>query len=60
VEEEGLEPPAASVSPTSTLRAVLDRIISARTAVAVVEDEGRFQGIVTLESVRAALAGPNA
>jgi CBS domain-containing protein len=35
----------------------MDRIMTARTAVAVVEEEGRFLGIVTLESVRAALAG---
>jgi len=52
-----LEPPAASVTPESSLRAAMDRIMTARTAVAVVEDEGRFAGIVTLASVRAALAG---
>jgi len=51
-----LEPPAASVSPRSSLRAAMDRIMTARTAVAVIEDEGRFLGVVTLESVRTALA----
>jgi osmoprotectant transport system ATP-binding protein len=51
-----LEPPAASVGPGSSLRAAMDRIMTARTAVAVVEDEGRFLGIVTLEAIRAGLA----
>ncbi len=56
VEVAGLEPPAASVSPGSSLRAAMDRIMTARTAVAVLEEEGRFLGIVTLDSVRVALA----
>jgi osmoprotectant transport system ATP-binding protein len=51
-----LEPPAAQVSPQSTLRAAMDRIMTARTAVAVVVDEGRFLGCVTLEDIRRALA----
>jgi CBS domain containing-hemolysin-like protein len=51
-----LEPPAALVSPDSTLRAAMDRIMTARTAVAVVVDEGRFLGLVTLEDIRRALA----
>jgi osmoprotectant transport system ATP-binding protein len=51
-----LEPPAASVSPDASLRAAMDRIMTARSAVAVVEDAGRFVGIVTLDSVRAGLA----
>jgi len=52
-----LAAPAASVTPSSTLRAAMDRIMTARTAAAVVVEDGRFLGIVTLESVRAALAG---
>jgi len=55
-----LEPPAASVTPDSSLRAAMDRIMTARTAVAVVEHAGRFLGIVTLDSVRDGLAGPDA
>ncbi len=57
VDDSRLESPAASVSPSSDLRAAMDRIMTARTAVAVVEDEGRFLGVVTLDSVRTALAG---
>jgi len=60
VDAARLEPPAASVSPASTLRAAMDRIMTARTAVAVVEDEGSFRGIVTLDLVRSALAEPDA
>ena len=52
----GLEPPAALVAPTDTLRAAMDRIMTARTAVAVVIDDGRFLGVVTLEAIRRALA----
>jgi len=53
----GVEPPAAVVSPQSTLRAAMDVIMTARSAVAVVLDEGRFLGLVTLEDIRRALAG---
>ncbi len=51
-----LEPAAALVGPDSTLRSAMDRIMTARTAVAVVVDEGRFLGMVTLEDIRRALA----
>jgi len=57
VDDGDVEAPAASVAPTSSLRAAMDRIMTARTAVAVVEDGGRFLGVVTLDAVRAALAG---
>ena len=57
VSAEALAPPAALVSPSDTLRTAMDRIMTARTAVAVVVDEGRFLGVVTLESIRRALAG---
>jgi osmoprotectant transport system ATP-binding protein len=60
IDADQLEPPAASVTPESSLRAAMDRIMTARTAVAVVEDAGRFLGIVTLDSVRAGLAGSDA
>jgi osmoprotectant transport system ATP-binding protein len=51
-----LEPPAAVVAPDDTLRAAMDRIMTARTAVAVVADGGRHLGVVTLETIRRALA----
>ena len=56
VTEQGLEAPAALLAPRSTLRAAMDRIMTARTATAVVVDQGRFLGIVTLEDIRRALA----
>ncbi len=59
IDAVGLEPPAALVAPSDTLRAAMDRIMTARTAVAIVVDEGRFLGVVTLEDIRRALAeGP--
>lgn len=57
--ERGLEPPAALVTSNDSLRAAMDRIMTARTAVAVVVDDGRFQGVVTLEAIRRALAEPS-
>ncbi len=54
---EDIEPPAASVPPSTTLRTALDRIITAHTGVAVVEDDGDFLGIVTLDAIRAGLTG---
>ena len=57
IRDELIEAPAATVSPGSTLRTAMDRIMTARTAVAVVEDEGRFLGLVTLDSIRMGLAG---
>jgi osmoprotectant transport system ATP-binding protein len=56
VGREGLEPPAALVGPDDTLRSAMDRIMTARTAVAVVLDGDRFQGVVQLEDIRRALS----
>jgi osmoprotectant transport system ATP-binding protein len=54
-----LAPPAAVVTPDDTLRTAMDRIMTARTAVAVVVEDGRHLGVVTLETIRRALAeGP--
>jgi osmoprotectant transport system ATP-binding protein len=49
--------PAAQVAATSTLRAAMEIIMTSDTSVAVVDDGGRFGGVVTLERIRAALAG---
>jgi osmoprotectant transport system ATP-binding protein len=49
--------PAAQVEPTSTLRSALEIIMTSRTSVAVINDNGRFRGTVTLERIRAGLAG---
>ena len=49
-------PPARVVTPDSTLRNALELIMSSNTAVAVIDDAGRFGGIVTLETIRAGLA----
>jgi osmoprotectant transport system ATP-binding protein len=48
--------PAAQVASTSTLRAAMEIIMTSDTSVAVVDDGGRFGGVVTLERIRAALA----
>jgi osmoprotectant transport system ATP-binding protein len=55
VAELPLAPPAAVVTPDDTLRAAMDRIMTARTAVAVVIEDGRYRGVVTLETIRRAL-----
>jgi osmoprotectant transport system ATP-binding protein len=49
--------PAAQVAPSSTLRSALEVIMTSRTSVAVINDGGRFRGTVTLERIRAGLAG---
>jgi len=49
--------PAAQVAPSSTLRSALEVIMTSRTSVAVINDDGRFRGTVTLERIRAGLAG---
>ena len=49
--------PAAQVAATSTLRTAMEIIMTSDTSVAVVDDGGRFGGVVTLERIRAALAG---
>ena len=48
--------PAAQVQLTSTLLTALEVIMNSRTSVAVVHDDGRFKGVVTLERIRAGLA----
>ena len=49
------ERPAAHVMPDSTLREAMEIIMTSSTSVAVIDDEGRFGGVVTLERIRAAL-----
>ena len=52
-------PPIAQVQPTSTLRAAMELIMSSNSSVAVIDDAGRFGGVVTLEDIRRALATPD-
>ena len=47
--------PAAQVQPESTLRNAMQIIMTSHTSVAVIDDEGRFGGVVTLELIRASL-----
>ena len=47
-----LEQPAAVVSPGSTLREAMEIIVSSSTAVAVIDDQGRFGGVVTIRQIR--------
>ena len=49
--------PAAQVAPASTLRNAMEVIMNSRTSVAVINDDGRFRGVVTLERIRAGLSG---
>ncbi len=55
-----LEPtaPAAQLHPDSTLRTALELIMASNTSVAVIDDGGRFGGVVNLEHIRAGLAAP--
>lgn len=48
--------PAAQVRPDSTLRAAMQIIMTSHTSVAVVDDDGRFGGVVTLELIRRGLS----
>ena len=50
------EQPAAQVSADSSLRHAMEIIMTSDTSVAVIDDSGRFGGVVTLEGIRAALA----
>ena len=52
------EMPAASLSPDSTLRTAMDLIMATDTSVAVIDDGGRFGGVVTLEQIREGLRVP--
>jgi len=49
--------PAAQVAPSSTLRNAMEVIMNSRTSVAVINDDDRFCGVVTLERIREGLAG---
>ena len=48
-------PPAAQVTPKSTLRSAMELIMTSKSSVAVIDDGGRFGGVVTLDSIRASL-----
>ena len=50
------DPPAAQLSPEATLREALEEIMTARSAAAVISDDGRFVGVMTLEQIRQGLA----
>ena len=47
--------PAAQVQPESTLRNAMQIIMTSHSSVAVIDDGGRFGGVVTLELIRASL-----
>ena len=47
--------PAAQVEPTSTLRNAMQIIMTSHTSIAVIDDGGRFGGVLTLETIRAGL-----
>lgn len=47
--------PAARVQPSSTLRTAMEIIMTSHTSVAVVDDGGRFGGVITLEMIRSSL-----
>mgnify|MGYP001829055650 FL=1 len=51
-----LRPPVAQVEPSSTLRAAMELIMVSNSSVAVIDDDGRFGGVVTLEDIRRSLA----
>ncbi len=51
--------PAAQVEASSTLRAAMELIMVSNTSTAVIEDAGRFGGVVTLEDLRRSLAATN-
>jgi osmoprotectant transport system ATP-binding protein len=56
VDELSPEPPAARVLPDSTLREALELILTSHSAAAVVVDaDGRFCGVVQLETIRRGL-----
>ena len=51
-----LRPPVAHVEPSNTLRAAMELIMVSNSSVAVIDDDGRFGGVVTLEDIRRSLA----
>lgn len=48
--------PVGQIEPSSTLRAAMELIMSSNSSVAVINDGGRFGGVVTLEDIRRALS----
>ncbi|HYN31016.1 MAG TPA: ATP-binding cassette domain-containing protein [Ilumatobacteraceae bacterium] len=58
IAELDLEIPAAQLHPDATLRTALEMIMASDTSVAVIDDGGRFGGVVTLEHIREGLAAP--
>ncbi len=50
------ERPAAQLASDSSLREAMEIIMTSSTSVAVIDDDGRFGGVVTLEGIRAYLA----
>ena len=50
--------PSARVTPQVTLKAAMEQIMVSYTSVAVIDDNGRFGGVVTLEDLRRPLAAP--
>jgi hypothetical protein len=48
-------PPAGRVTPQSTLRNAMEVIMNSNTSVAVIDDDGAFGGVVTLEAIRSVL-----
>jgi CBS domain containing-hemolysin-like protein len=50
-----LSMPAAQITPGSTLRNAMQIIMTSHTSVAVIDDGGKFGGVVTLEQIRASL-----
>ncbi len=54
--DQPCEQPAAQVEAGSSLRHAMEIIMTSDTSVAVIDDDGRFGGVVTLEGIRAALA----
>ena len=48
--------PAAQITPESTLRSAMELIMTTRTSASVIDDGGRFGGVVTLYTIRRRLA----
>ncbi len=46
------QPAAAQILPHSTLREAMEVIVTSSTETAVIDDDGRFGGVVTLEQIR--------
>ena len=52
--------PAAQVTPDSTLRNAMELIMASKTSQAVIDNGGRFGGVVTLDAIRKSLNASNA